>query len=57
VSNEADPPVELYNLDQDPAEQQDVAAQHPDIVQHIRTLLKEAHVPDANWPLLAAEKK
>jgi arylsulfatase A-like enzyme len=56
VSNEADPPVELYNLDQDPAEEHDVAAQHPGIIQHIKTLLKEAHVPDANWPLLAIEK-
>jgi arylsulfatase A-like enzyme len=56
VNNDADAPIELYNLQTDAAEQHNVAAQHPEIVNKIKLFMKEAHVPDANWPLLAGEK-
>lgn len=57
VSTIADPPIELYDLQTDPGETHNIAAQHPDIVQHIRTIMSRAHRPDKNWPLLASELK
>jgi len=51
----ADAPLELYDLSQDVSEKHNVAAQHPDIVKKILSLMQEAHVPDKNWPLFASE--
>jgi arylsulfatase A-like enzyme len=36
--------VELYNLDHDVGEKDDVAAAHPDVVARLTTLMREAHV-------------
>ena len=36
--------VNLYDLDTDPLEQNDVAEQHPEIVKQIEDILKESHV-------------
>ena len=55
VNTIADPPIELYDLENDPKEQTDVAAQHPDIAQHIKTIMTQAHQPNKDWPLLASE--
>ncbi len=57
VSKEADGPVELYDLAVDPAEQNNIAANHPDVVKQMAAYMREAHVADANWPLLPGEKK
>jgi arylsulfatase A-like enzyme len=35
--------VELYHLDDDPAEEHDVAAEHPDVVARLTGLMREAH--------------
>lgn len=56
VSTESDAPIELYDLTSDPAEQHNIAAAHPDIVKKIASFMQQAHVPDANWPLLPGEK-
>ena len=40
-----DRPIELYHLKQDPGEQKDVAAQNPQVVKQIQTIMKEAHSP------------
>lgn len=37
--------IELYNLAVDMQEQHDLAEQHPELVAHIDSLMKEAHVP------------
>ena len=37
--------IELYNLETDPTEQEDVSAQYPKVVQRMKTYLKEAHTP------------
>ena len=37
--------MQLYNLAEDPAEQHDVAADHPDIVSRLSTLLESARTP------------
>jgi arylsulfatase A len=55
VNKQTDAPIELYDLDKDPSEKNNIAAQHPDIVQKIATYLQQAHTPDANWPLLPGE--
>jgi arylsulfatase A len=57
VSTQENPPIELYNLDHDPVEENNVADKHPDIVKQIEAIMQEAHVPDRNWPLLPSEKK
>ncbi|HWB90595.1 MAG TPA: arylsulfatase [Puia sp.] len=55
VNTIADPPVELYDLEKDPGEKNNIAAQHPDIVQHIKMIMTQAHHPNKDWPLLASE--
>jgi arylsulfatase A-like enzyme len=55
VNHVIDPPVELYDLERDPGEQQNIAARHPDIVRQIKAIMKEAHQPNKDWPLLASE--
>ena len=56
VSQEKDAPIQLYNIDNDPGEKNNIAASHPDIVKKIATIMEEAHKPDKNWPLLAGEQ-
>ncbi|MEW6745836.1 MAG: arylsulfatase [Planctomycetota bacterium] len=43
--------LELYDLQTDPGEQHDVAAGHPDIVQRIEQIMREAHTDSALFPL------
>lgn len=43
--------IELYNLKEDPGEQQDVAAQHPDIVKQLEQIMRTARVPSKLFPL------
>ncbi|GGA95380.1 arylsulfatase [Puia dinghuensis] len=57
VNTIADPPIELYDLEKDPGEQQDVAAQHPDIVRQIKADMQQAHQYNKDWPLLATEPR
>ncbi len=37
--------LELYNLDQDLGEQHDVAAKHPQVVERIEQIMRDAHRP------------
>lgn len=43
--------IALYNLDQDLSESQDVADQHPEVVQRINEIMKTAAVPDHRYPI------
>lgn len=45
------PRFELYNLDDDPSERFDVAADHPGIVSELREIMDREYVSDPNWPL------
>lgn len=53
VMKDAQAPLELYDLDKDPAEQHNVAASYPDIVKKIAGYMREAHVESAVFPLTA----
>lgn len=44
-------PLELYDLKGDPGEQQDVAAEHPDVVDRFRKYLASARVDSEIWPV------
>ncbi len=41
---------ELYNLKSDPAEQNNIFRNHPDIIKQLESLLKSAHTPDPHYP-------
>lgn len=47
--------LELYNLEEDPGEQQNVAKQHPDIVNEMRDIMGKAHVPSEMFSLSESE--
>lgn len=57
VSTIDNPLLELYDLTTDPAEQVDVAAQHPNVVKQMEKFFNESHVPNADWPLLVGGGK
>lgn len=42
-------PVELYDLAKDAAEQNDVAAQYPEVVKRIEAIMAAEHVRNPNW--------
>ena len=55
VNTIADPHIELYDLEKDPRETTDIAAQQPGIVRHIKEIMNQAHQSNKDWPLLASE--
>ena len=42
--------TQLYDLETDPHEDRDVAAEYPDIVEQIESIMQEAHVPSPVFP-------
>ncbi len=51
VRNGINQPIELYDLEADPAESTNVADAHPDLVQRAQQIFADAHRADPNWPL------
>jgi len=51
-----EPVTELYDLDKDPSEKNNVAAQNENIVKKLENLIKQAHQKNKDWPLLPEEK-
>jgi uncharacterized sulfatase len=49
-------PIELFHLGQDPGENHDVAAAHPDLVARAAALMRGAHVPSPNWQVRGTGK-
>ena len=48
ASQDPDSPLELYHLIEDPTEQHNVAADHPELVAHLNALMRNARTPAAN---------
>lgn len=44
--------IRLYNVNQDPKEQIDIASQHPELVAKIDKFMQQAHVPDPRWQVV-----
>jgi len=44
-------PLELYDLEADIAEKENVALSHPEIVKKIEDYLKTARTESVNWPV------
>ena len=44
-------PLELYDLSKDEAENNNVAAQHPEVVAELEAILATARTPSDNWPV------
>src|SRR5690606_22534145 len=44
--------IELYDLEQDPSEQRDVASHYPDIVNEMISIMDGAHVESKIFPFL-----
>ena len=55
VNKDANAPVELYNLVNDPSEKNNVAAQYPAIAKQLNEMILQAHTPNKKWPLLPNE--
>ncbi len=47
--------IELYNLKYDIGENNNIAAENPEIVARMRAYMQEAHVADPEWPLFQSE--
>ena len=56
VRNEPSAAIELYDLNADSAESNNLAAKKPELVAKAATLLKSARVDDPNWPMAASAK-
>ena len=42
---------ELFNIASDPSETKDVAAEHPDLIAKMKTIMAGQHVPSADFPM------
>lgn len=45
-----DGPLELYNLDEDVGEQQNVAGENPELVARLKDFMERSHTPSPHWP-------
>ncbi len=54
VRQNRDAPIELYDLNEDISEQHNLADRHPDVVEKIDRIMREAHIPSQLFPLFPA---
>jgi arylsulfatase len=53
--NDHDAPIQLYNLKEDIAEENDISEQHPEIVHLLDSLMKSSHIPSETFPFEALD--
>lgn len=51
VRENRDALIELYNLSEDVAEENNIAEQYPDIIEEMDSIFKAAHIPSETFPL------
>lgn len=56
VKNSPEMIIELYDLSIDPNEENDIAAQHPEIIKQIVAYMQEAHRPSSLFPLYSERR-
>lgn len=49
--------IELYNLKDDISETTNVASKHPDIVAKMNQVMREQHIPSAEFPFPALDQR
>jgi arylsulfatase A-like enzyme len=49
-------PVQLYDLASDPAESQNLATKHPEIIAKMEAIMKTQHSPSASFPMPALDR-
>ena len=57
LRQDADAPLQLFNLKEDLGETNNVAAKHPEIAKKLLGFMKSAHDPSEEFPLYAGEEK
>ncbi len=55
VREDRDAPIELYNLSEDPAEETNVADQHSEVVEEMKNIFGNAHIPSETFRLFEEE--
>lgn len=50
-------PIHLFNLKTDMREENNLAAQHPEVVRHMEVIMEQEHEPSPYWPTLSAASK
>ena len=49
--------TELYNLDADPTESRDLAAENPQVLARLEKIMKDQHVPSKEFPFPALDRQ
>ncbi|QEC54255.1 arylsulfatase [Anseongella ginsenosidimutans] len=57
VNKGLETPIELYDLETDPGETNNIAEDHPEIVSRIAAIMEEAHTPSPDFPFGADQDR